>query len=154
MTASEMRIVGVELRNLSADETAAVLHSDVSACLAFVDARGFPRQVPCWFLWDGTAFYVTSVAGKFHVKRLQTDARASICVEIEERSSQGRANRQVKGQGRVEIFSDADGAWATRIRMKYLGDVRLESPAVVPSRVVLRLAPDRLSAHGGGIRLG
>jgi len=154
MTAGERRIVAVELRNLSADETAAVLRSDVSACLAFVDAQGFPRQVPCWFLWDGTAFYVTSVAEKFHVKRLQADARASICVEIEERTVTGRANRQVKGQGHVEIFSDADGTWGTRIRRKYLGDVRVDTPAVVASRVVLRLVPERLSAHGGGIRLG
>ena len=154
MTAIERRIVGVELRNLSAQETDRVLHSDVSACLAFVDAQGFPRQVPCWFLWDGTAFYVTSVAEKFHVRRLRADARASICVEIEERTNTGRTNRQVKGQGHVEIFSDADGVWGARIRKKYLGEVRLDTAPGVGSRVVLRLVPERLSAHGGGIRLG
>jgi hypothetical protein len=106
---SERRIIGVELRDLTQPETDALLHRDVSACLAFIDAAGYPRQVPCWFLWDGEAFYVTSVAEKFHVKRLQADARASICVELEERTESGRTNRQVKGVGRVEIFADEAG---------------------------------------------
>ena len=151
---TERRITGVELRDLTQSETDALLHRDVSACLAFIDAAGFPRQVPCWFLWDGGAFYVTSVAEKFHVKRLQADARASICVELEERTESGRTNRQVKGVGRVEIFADEAGQWSERIRAKYLGDLVIRQPAVLASRVVLRLRPDRLVAHGGGIRVG
>jgi nitroimidazol reductase NimA-like FMN-containing flavoprotein (pyridoxamine 5'-phosphate oxidase superfamily) len=150
---SERRIIGVELRDLTQLETEALLDRDVSACLAFVDGAGFPRQVPCWFLWDGEAFYVTSVAEKFHVKRLQADARASICVELEERTESGRTNRQVKGVGRVEIFADDAGHWSERIRSKYLGDLVVRQPTSVASRVVLRLKPDRLVAHGGGIRV-
>jgi len=95
---------------------------------------------------------VTSLADKFHVRRLRADARASICVEIEERTGWGRSNRQVKGVGRVEIFSDAAGDWSRRIRTKYLGDIDLGT-TLVASRVVLRLKPDRLVAHGGGIRI-
>ena len=91
----ERRIIGYELRDLTQSETDALLHRDVSACLAFVDAAGFPRQVPCWFFWDGDAFYVTSVAEKFHVKRLQADTRASICVELEERTDAGRRKRRI-----------------------------------------------------------
>ena len=151
---SDRRITGVELRDLTQSETNALLHRDVSACLAFVDAAGFPRQVPCWFLWDGDAFYVTSMADKFHVKRLQADARASICVELEERTESGRTNRQVKGVGRVEIFTDEAGEWSERIRSKYLGDLVVRQPISVASRVVLRLKPDRLVAHGGGIKVG
>jgi nitroimidazol reductase NimA-like FMN-containing flavoprotein (pyridoxamine 5'-phosphate oxidase superfamily) len=151
---SDRRITGVELRDLTQSETNALLHRDVSACLAFVDAAGFPRQVPCWFLWDGDAFYVTSMADKFHVKRLQADARASICVELEERTESGRTNRQVKGVGRVEIFADEAGEWSERIRSKYLGELVVRQPTSVASRVVLRLRPDRLVAHGGGIKVG
>jgi nitroimidazol reductase NimA-like FMN-containing flavoprotein (pyridoxamine 5'-phosphate oxidase superfamily) len=151
---SERRIIGVELRDLTQPETDALLHRDVSACLAFVDAAGYPRQVPCWFLWDGEAFYVTSVADKFHVKRLQADSRASICVEFEERTESGRTNRQVKGVGRVEIFSDEAGQWGERIRSKYLGELMVLQPANVATRVVLRLKPDRMVAHGGGIKVG
>ena len=151
-TDRDVRVTRVELKNLSDHETAALLDLDVSACLAFVDGDGYPRQVPCWFLWDGEAFYVTSLADKFHVKRLRADARASICVEIEERTAWGRSNRQVKGVGRVEIFPDAAGDWSRRIRAKYLGDVEVGT-TLVASRVVLRLKPDRLAAHGSGIRI-
>lgn len=143
---------GSQARDLSASEIADLLAADVSACLAFVDGAGYPRQVPCWFLWDGEAFYVTSLAEKFHVKRLQSDARASICVEVEERSPQGRSNRQAKGVGRVEVFSDADGVWSERIRAKYLGGMTIRG-ASVASRVVLRLKPSRLVAHGSRIRI-
>jgi nitroimidazol reductase NimA-like FMN-containing flavoprotein (pyridoxamine 5'-phosphate oxidase superfamily) len=146
------RVTRVELKDLSHDETTALLGRDISACLAFVDRDGFPRQVPCWFLWDGEAFYVTSLADKFHVKRLRADARASICVELEERTEWGRRNQQVKGVGRVEIFSDAAGDWSRRIRAKYIGDVDVAA-TLVAARVVLRLKPDRLAAHGSGIRI-
>lgn len=143
---------GYHARDLTTSEIADLLACDVSACLAFVDRAGYPRQVPCWFLWDGEAFYVTSLAEKFHVKRLQSDARASICVEVEERSPQGRSNRQVKGVGEVEVFSDADGAWSKRIREKYLGAMMLRGGSIA-SRVVLRLKPTRLVAHGSRIRI-
>jgi nitroimidazol reductase NimA-like FMN-containing flavoprotein (pyridoxamine 5'-phosphate oxidase superfamily) len=143
---------GSQARELSASEVADLLACDVSACLAFVDRAGYPRQVPCWFFWDGEAFYVTSLAEKFHVKRLQSDARASICVEVEERSPQGRSNQQVKGVGRVEVFSDADGLWSERIRTKYLGAMTIRGGNVA-SRVVLRLKPTRLVAHGSRVRI-
>jgi nitroimidazol reductase NimA-like FMN-containing flavoprotein (pyridoxamine 5'-phosphate oxidase superfamily) len=143
---------GYQARDLTTSEIADLLACDVSACLAFVDRAGYPRQVPCWFIWDVEAFYVTSLAEKFHVKRLQSDARASICVEVEERSPQGRSNRQVKGVGEVEVFSDADGVWSKRIREKYLGAMTLRGGSIA-SRVVLRLKPTRLVAHGSRIRI-
>lgn len=150
----ERRITRVELRDLTQSQTDALLDRDISACLAFIDAAGFPRQVPCWFLWDGEAFYVTSIAEKFHVKRLQADARTSICVELEERTDSGRTNRQVTGVGRVEIFADEAGQWSGRIRNKYLGDLVVRQRVSVASRVVLRLKPERLVAHRGGIKVG
>ena len=61
-------------------------------------------------------------------RRLQADARASICVELEERTESGRTNRQVKGVGRVEIFADDAGQWSERIRSKYLGDSVVRQP--------------------------
>ena len=142
------------LPNLSPSEIDRILSRDVSATIAFVDRQGFPRMVPCWFLWDGDAFYVTSDPGKFHVRCLLHDDRASICVEVEEVvPGKRRSNRQVKAVGRVEIFEDVqDGSWWRRIREKYLGPANL--PDVItrssPTRVVLKLEPHRMTAHGGG----
>lgn len=148
-----VRIVRAGLRDLSAQETDALLAEDVSACLAFVDGEGFPRQVPCWFLWAEGAFHATSLADKYHVRWLQADARASFCVEVESREGKSRSNRQVKGIGRVEIFPDEAGRWGERIRRKYLGPSEVAVGSMSVERVVLRLVPERLVAHGGGLRV-
>lgn len=145
------RLTRTELGELSRDQTQKVLDAEVSACLAFVDAKGYPRQLPCWFLWHDGAFHVTSLEDKFHVRRLRADARASICVEVVEAGAARWSNRQVKGVGRIEIFPDADGRWSQRIREKYLGVMQTDGTGAGPDRVVLRLRPTRLVAHGGAL---
>lgn len=139
--------------NLTDEEREAVLARDVSATLAFVDKDGYPRMVPCWFHWDGNAFFVTSDPNKFHVRCLRRDGRASICVEVEDVVvGQRRSNRQVKAVGQVEIFDDTDDQrWWRTVRAKYLTAADL--PDVIKTstpRVVLKLVPRQVTAHGGG----
>jgi len=145
----------VALSDLDENERARLLAADVSAALAFLDERGHPRIVPCWFLWEDGAFHVTSVADKFHVRCLRRDPRASICVEVERvTAGRVRANRQVKAVGTVDVLADPDGTWTRRVREKYLRAAALEDVAAARrDRVVLRLVPERLSAHGGGIEM-
>ncbi len=87
------------------------------------------------------------------MRRLQTDGRASICVEVTEVTPLKRANRQVKGVGQLAVFLDEEGAWGRRIQQKYLGEVQAPITGLGPVRVVLRMQPNRLIAHGGGIFL-
>ena len=145
----------VPIADLPAVEVDAILAMKKSAIVAFVDANGFPRMVPCWFYWDGVAFYTTSYADKFHVRSLRNNDRASFCIE-HERHVEGRyrGNRQVKGVGRVAILADEDGAWLARILEKYLGESRSRFPNVGDAaRVVLKLAPDKITAHGGDVSI-
>ena len=138
------------LENLDGAEIERILAMKKSAIVAFVDARGFPRLLPCWFVWDGVAFYTTSEPDKFHVRALRANDRASFCVEhVRMVDGRYRGNRQVKGVGRVEIFADEDGEWLRRIVEKYLGGAGFTG--VGAERVVLRLQPERLSAHGGDV---
>jgi len=141
---------------LSAEERDAVLARDVPAVLAFVDGNGFPRMVPCWYLWDSRAFYVTSERDKFHVRCLRRNDRASICVDIEDVvAGEHRSNRQVKAVGRVNIFDDdPGGSYWRRIRARYLGSASLPDDITLPNdRVVIALEPERLTAHGGDLVL-
>ena len=140
------------LHELELDERDELLASRTSAMLAFVDDKGFPRLVPCWFLWDGIAFYVTSFTDKFHVRCLRRNPRASIGIEIAHADAKAIGNRQVKGVGEVVISEDIAGFWARRIRRKYLGP---DAPdfAGAPQRVVIKLQPHSLTAHGGGMKL-
>ena len=94
-----------------------------------------------------------------------------MCVEAVEGSLPATAggrrwHGQVKGFGDIELFSDPDGRVGTLIRKRYLEDSSQSTkhallgelaPAELDSakpdeRLVLRLAPKRLSAHGGGMR--
>lgn len=146
----------VPIDDLPAAEVDSILAMKKSAIVAFVDQRGFPRMVPCWFYWDGDAFYTTSFADKFHVRALREDNRASFCIEHERHvDGRYRGNRQVKGVGRITIMPDDDGAWLDRILKKYLGDARSRFPPVgTVERVVLKLVPEKITAHGGDVDLG
>ena len=145
----------VDQADLTQEEIAEVLASRISAVLSFVDKDGYPRLLPCWFMWDGEAFCTTSAADKFHVKCLRRDPRSAMCVELADgvlppKPGTARRNWQVKGFGDMEIIEDDDGHVGRAIRERYLGhppegasteEINLPGP----ERLVLRLKPTRLS---------
>ena len=134
-------------------EVQALLDLPTSAVIAFVDAKGFPRLVPCWFLWWEGAFYTTSGADKFHVRAIRNNPRGSFCVERQELTAERMSNRQVKGVGTFEVLETGVAEWGARIRRKYLGSTPWPVAGEGDGRVVLRLVPDRMTAHGGDFRL-
>lgn len=158
-------ITRVEQADLTEDEIEEVLASRVSAVLSFVDKDGYPRLLPCWFMWDGEAFCTTSAADKFHVKCLRRDPRSAMCVELADGSlppqpGTHRRNWQVKGFGDMEILDDTDAKVGAAIRARYLGlsEGAPENAEPIslpgPERLVLRLKPKRISAHGGRMHFG
>ena len=143
-------VSGSTRRDLSECECSEVLARPVSATIAFLDGEGFPRMVPCWFLWADGAFHTTSDPDKFHVKCLAANSRGSFCVETEQVRSASRSNQQVKGTGHFEIVRDGITEIATALWTKYLG-VTKAAGLSESGRVVLRLRPDSISAHGSGL---
>ena len=149
---SRLRFENIDLDQA---DTNALLQAKVSAVLAFVDKNGFPRMVPCWFLWEDGCFFISSLKDKFHVRCLRANPKASVCVEVSNFSDVPPAvgalrNQQVKGVGSVQLLDDADGAMLARIRSNYVAEGEL--PPLDQERVVIALQPDKLSAHGGAIR--
>lgn len=172
--ARSIEISGYDTADLTPAEIEQVLTSRHSAMLSFVDKAGYPRLLPCWFHWDGTAFYTTSDPTKFHVRCLVRDSRAAMCVEAVEGTLPAqpggrRWHGQVKGFGDIEMFGDPNGEVGLLIRRRYLEARETAAPMAPQSlkdrlvaadlenaepdeRLVLRLEPKRLSAHGGGMR--
>ena len=138
-------------RPLSDAEIDDLLALDVPGRLATLDKDGFPHVVPIWFVWDGHAFYMSSLPDRAHVKRLTRDPRASICIDVEEdeRDDGERPNRAVRAVGPAEVFVDEDGAWTRRITEKYVRgpgrDSRIEK-RTAEERWVIRLQPMRMFA--------
>jgi nitroimidazol reductase NimA-like FMN-containing flavoprotein (pyridoxamine 5'-phosphate oxidase superfamily) len=130
-----------------------LLALDVPAHLGWIDARGFPRITPLWFLHAEGVFYMTSTPDRPHVAGLTRRSQASICIDTEERVSVGgvRRNRQVKGWGHAKLFDDPDGEWTRRITRKYVngreGEERASLRAAMP-RIVIALQPRHLLAIG------
>lgn len=143
---------GSTRRELSETECAEVLARPISATIAFLDGEGFPRMVPCWFLWTEEAFYTTSDPDKYHVKCLSANSRGSFCVEVEDMTPSRRSNRQVKGVGHFEIVRGGITEITSGLWSKYLGITRAAGLSN-SGRVVLRLRPDSISAHGSELAL-
>ncbi len=146
-------IGGVAPNPVPRAEAEAVLALDVPARLATFDSDGFPWITPLWFVWDGDAFYMTSVRGKRQLRNLRNDNRAAIIVDVEQAEAiHGvRRNRQVKGKGRAQVAPDLGGEWTRLITLKYMsGDegVALAERRAAMDRVVIRLQPRRLLAVG------
>jgi nitroimidazol reductase NimA-like FMN-containing flavoprotein (pyridoxamine 5'-phosphate oxidase superfamily) len=98
------------IHRLSEGEIAELLALDVPAHLATVDPQGFPRITPIWFLWENGTFYMTSVKGKPHLRNLERNPKASVCVDIEECLTDGqRPSRQVKAYGEARLADDTGG---------------------------------------------
>src|SRR5579884_751613 len=113
---------GVRPRRLEAVEVDEVLHADVPAHLAMVDATGRPAVIPIWFLWDGSAFLMTSLRHRPHVSLIMANPAVAVCVDLEaaERDDGQRPNRQVRGSGFAEVIPDDGGEVTRRITQKYL----------------------------------
>jgi nitroimidazol reductase NimA-like FMN-containing flavoprotein (pyridoxamine 5'-phosphate oxidase superfamily) len=136
---------------MSPAEIDELLALDVPARLATLDRHGFPHVTPLWFEWDGGAFYMTSIADRPHLRRLERDTRAGLCVDAEQpdRGDGQRRNRQVRAVGRAVLSADRDGEWTRRITQKYVrGPARAQRVRgrVADERVVICLRPHRMIA--------
>jgi len=139
---------------LSTAEIESLLRLDVPAHLATIDPSGYPRITPIWFLWKDGSFYMTSFAGKPHVRNLHLNPKATVCIDVEQVLGDGqRPNQQVRGAGQAEVFPDSGGEITREITRKYvLGPL---APAEIERRgtmvrVVIRLRPQRLVGLSGG----
>jgi nitroimidazol reductase NimA-like FMN-containing flavoprotein (pyridoxamine 5'-phosphate oxidase superfamily) len=138
-------------RPLTPDEVAALLALDLPARLASVDSSGFPHITPLWFVWEDGAFHLTSLSDRPHLRRLERNPRAGLCIDAEqpEREDGERPNRQVRAVGDTELFPDPDGWWTRRITEKYVrgpaGTARAAARAA-DERTVIRLRPSKFVA--------
>jgi len=138
-------------RSLTSEELDSLLALDIPARLATLEADGFPRITPLWFVWEDGAFWMTSVPHQPHVRNLERDGRAAICIDVEDRGPAGgvRRHRQAKGRGLARLRVDEEGAWTRRITLKYVAGEEGANAAARRSsipRVVIELRPDRLVA--------
>ncbi|MGX1808503.1 pyridoxamine 5'-phosphate oxidase family protein [Nocardia sp. NPDC055321] len=111
------------MRSLDQAELDALLDLDTVAHLATIDEEGYPHVTPIWFVWAEGTFYLTSFAGRPHVRRIARNPRVGLVIDTEGelRSDGQRPNRQIRVTGDAVVSVDQDGLWTSRIRRKYIG---------------------------------
>ncbi|GAB2670260.1 pyridoxamine 5'-phosphate oxidase family protein [Nocardia goodfellowii] len=132
------------MRQLRQAEIAGLLADDTVAYLATIDAAGYPHVTPIWFLWDGSAFRLTSFADRPHVRRIRLNSRVGVVVdhELGLRADGQRPNRQIRIIGDAELTDDRQGRWTARIREKYL---RADADLIPTDddRILITITPTR-----------
>lgn len=141
------------IRSLSQQEIADLLHQAIPAQLATLDAAGFPRITPIWFLWEDGVFYMSSGQERHHVHDLARDPRAGLCIAVEGGQTPGgnRPYRQIIVRGNAQVQPDTDELWAHKLILKYItgqaGVLRTQKSAGKPLAVIA-LRPERFLTTG------
>ena len=141
------------LRKLSQQEIAHLLNLAIPAHLATLDAAGFPRITPIWFLWEDGIFYMSSGQERRHVHDLARDPRAGLCLTVEEGQTEAgyRPFRQIMVRGYAHVQPDTGAIWARKLIGKYItgqaGALRAHQSAGKPLAVIA-LRPERLLTTG------
>ncbi len=116
--------------------------------LATVRADGGPLAVPMWFIHDGQALTMLSVAGTRKVDNLRRDARVCVVAEAGTR----RDVRGVTVFGRAGFLDDSPErrGLVERFHAKYDPDLaRLWKGHAMPAdRVMFRIVPERVHTWG------
>jgi hypothetical protein len=102
-------------------------------------------------VWADDAFYMTSIADRPHLRRVEHNPRAGLCIDVEgpERADGQRPNRQLRATGEIELFPDPAARWTTRITEKYVrgeGAAASIASRAADERVVMRLRPVKVVA--------
>jgi Pyridoxamine 5'-phosphate oxidase len=88
---------------MSADELDAFLAAERTCRVATTSPQG-PHNTPLWFVWDGTALWLTSIVKSQRWTDLERDPRVSILVDA------GEAYDELRGvelRGEVEFVGEA-----------------------------------------------
>lgn len=143
----------VPARPLTQHEIADMLALAIPVHLATLDAAGFPRVIPIWFLWEEGVFYLSSGPQSRHVQDLARAPRAGLCLAVEESPTETgyRPFRQIMVRGYAHVQPDTDASWARKLIGKYIpgeaGMRRAKQEAGKP-HVVIVLRPERVLTTG------
>ena len=140
-------------RALTQHEIADLLALAIPAHLATLDAAGFPRVIPIWFLWEEGIFYLSSGPQSRHVQDLARDPRAGLCLAVEDSPTQTgyRPFRQIMVRGYAQVQPDTDASWARKLIGKYIpgeAGVRRAKREASKPHVLIVLRPERLLTTG------
>jgi PPOX class probable F420-dependent enzyme len=111
------------------------------ASIATINADGSPQVTPVWVEHDGTHLIVNSETRRTKVRNLRRDPRVAVSIPNAENPYE-----YAQVQGRVVEISEQGGAEGIdRLSRKYLGQDTYPYNQPDDVRVVIKIAPERVS---------
>jgi PPOX class probable F420-dependent enzyme len=112
------------------------------ACLTTLMRDGSPHTTVVWVDCDGQHILVNTAEGRLKVKNVRRDPRVSICVYDRQ-----NPYRVVLARGRVvEITKTGADEHINRLAKKYLGVEAYPYRAPEEQRLIVKIAPQKLTA--------
>ena len=140
-----------QIGKMNVRELEAFLATDTLCHLACLKDDGSPYVVPCWFEWDGTAFWIIPRARSAWARYLQQ--RPAVALAISEPRD---PYRKVEVEGKATIVEEPNigGAWvaiARSMSLRYLGEHGPDylEPTLTQPRWLVRVDVDRLMSWQG-----
>jgi hypothetical protein len=135
---------------MSADEMEAFLAQGIVMRLACLDPDGAPYVVPCWYEWDGSAFWVIPRQRSVWAEYLKNDPRCAFTIDVLE------TVEKVMGKGTAELVEEPNvgGKWVeigNRMAVRYLGPngPNYLVPTLQQPRWLFRITPSELKTWQG-----
>jgi PPOX class probable F420-dependent enzyme len=117
------------------------LGTEPNAIVATIQPDGQPQLTPNWYLWDGEAFWVSTVGWTVKVRNVRRDPRVTLCIDSGER----RGN-YVQVFGRCELHDGDVREGTLALIRKYLtteAEAQAHWESIAPERVLMKIVPDR-----------
>ena len=140
-----------QIGKMSHEELDAFLAGDMLCHLACLKEDGIPYIVPCWFTWDGSAFWIIPRRRSAWARYLQK--RPAVALAI---SEPAQPYRKVNVEGKATIVEEPNvgGKWvaiAQGMSLRYLGERGPEylEPTLNQPRWLIRVDVDRLTTWQG-----
>lgn len=108
---------------------------------------GWWHVTPIWYLWEGGRFYHTFGAGRRHIRNLRRDAHVTLCVDEDNRLTEGldAGARSVVCFATAELSTDEEFVREIhgKILARYLGGEadRYMAPTMAEGRTIATLSP-------------
>ncbi|HEY8450507.1 MAG TPA: PPOX class F420-dependent oxidoreductase [Bacillota bacterium] len=126
-------------------EVATFLRRPIVSCLATINADGTPHLSYVWHEFTGDAFLISTEESRVKARNLARDGRAALSV-----LDPDNPYRWITVNGRVTITREGANDLILRLALHYQGEAGRAYGQQLqgPGRVVLILAPERLTVTG------
>ena len=127
-----------------ADELLALLRQPSTCYLATTMADGSPQLTQTWIDTDGEHVVINSVQGHLKVRNIARDPRVAVTI-----SAPDNPSRYFQVRGRViDVTTEGGAEHIERLAQKYLGTAYPWYGGRDQVRVIIVIAPDKVSSMG------